>query len=611
MDDIATLELADSQRELARALKAVEKVKGDKGDTGDPGKDGRDGSPGPRGAQGEPGDDGSPGAKGEPGPPGTKGDKGDPGRDGTGPDEKVRIDGTDPEPGYLSDKLRAGLGIKVRRADTGDALFIDAIVQSPPSTDARQRGPAGTSGITAYDDGVRVGQGSKVSFDGGDPVTVVGGVIHVPVGTTGPGGSGTPSDTVVSETAFGQAPDAGDSDEYARGNHTHGTPDEPDGSGDQTAAEVPFTPVGTISATNVQDAIAEVAAEAAGGLHGSGPPQGINAVKSVRGDLAISGGTWTLSYGGDTTDPIAWDAPLDDVRTALEALSAVFLDPQATIRVTGGPLAFEEDEGGGFDIEFRFLLGWQPITDLTVDPSGLVGGSADIVDTRVGVLPLEADDGDTYTDDDTGLPYQLVAGHWMAIGRNIQPFGVDETDDGLPVAITGSDGAGAGGVVIYGGAGAYDHNRGRVTISAGDVERPGQRGSLVSISGGNGGEGAGVPASLTLFGGPNDGTTGAPAAFNLNGIVVNLRADTVDPRDGAGVASQIGTVLVRDVDGMASSAEFYFKAGAGDTEWIQFGTAAAASDPADIADPTNATAEDVALKLNALMAAMRTAGSLA
>jgi hypothetical protein len=37
------------------------------------------------------------------------------------------------------------------------------------------------------------------------------------------------------------------------------------GSDDQTAAEVPFTPTGTIAATNVQDAIAEVASESAGG----------------------------------------------------------------------------------------------------------------------------------------------------------------------------------------------------------------------------------------------------------------------------------------------------------------------------------------------------------
>lgn len=36
-----------------------------------------------------------------------------------------------------------------------------------------------------------------------------------------------PSDTVVTETAFGQSSTAGTSDDYSRGDHTHGTPDAP------------------------------------------------------------------------------------------------------------------------------------------------------------------------------------------------------------------------------------------------------------------------------------------------------------------------------------------------------------------------------------------------
>jgi hypothetical protein len=41
------------------------------------------------------------------------------------------------------------------------------------------------------------------------------------------GATGVASDTVVSETAFGQAATAGVSTEYARGDHTHGTPATP------------------------------------------------------------------------------------------------------------------------------------------------------------------------------------------------------------------------------------------------------------------------------------------------------------------------------------------------------------------------------------------------
>lgn len=39
-----------------------------------------------------------------------------------------------------------------------------------------------------------------------------------------PGGAGTPSDSVVTETTHGQSASAGASPEYSRGDHTHGTP---------------------------------------------------------------------------------------------------------------------------------------------------------------------------------------------------------------------------------------------------------------------------------------------------------------------------------------------------------------------------------------------------
>ncbi len=44
-------------------------------------------------------------------------------------------------------------------------------------------------------------------------------------------GTGVASDTVTAETSFGQASDAGDSAEYSRGDHTHGTPESPGGGG--------------------------------------------------------------------------------------------------------------------------------------------------------------------------------------------------------------------------------------------------------------------------------------------------------------------------------------------------------------------------------------------
>jgi hypothetical protein len=59
-----------------------------------------------------------------------------------------------------------------------------------------------------------------------------GDVLTVTVASSGGGGGGgTPASTVVSETSFGQSPAVGTSTDYARGDHTHGTPALPQHSG--------------------------------------------------------------------------------------------------------------------------------------------------------------------------------------------------------------------------------------------------------------------------------------------------------------------------------------------------------------------------------------------
>lgn len=64
--------------------------------------------------------------------------------------------------------------------------------------------------------------GQNVTFS----EAIVSGVLEVTVGATG-GGGGTPSTTVVSETTPGLQPIVGTSTDYARGDHSHGTPTVP------------------------------------------------------------------------------------------------------------------------------------------------------------------------------------------------------------------------------------------------------------------------------------------------------------------------------------------------------------------------------------------------
>ncbi len=58
---------------------------------------------------------------------------------------------------------------------------------------------------------------------------VVGNVLEVTIGASGGGGGGggTPASSVVSETTYGQQPVVGTSTDYARGDHSHGTPAVP------------------------------------------------------------------------------------------------------------------------------------------------------------------------------------------------------------------------------------------------------------------------------------------------------------------------------------------------------------------------------------------------
>lgn len=86
---------------------------------------------------------------------------------------------------------------------------------------------------------------------------VVSGILEVTVGASGGGGGGTPSSTVVSETTPGLQPVVGVSTDYARGDHSHGTPPVP--------AHTALSALAWASAGHTGDALAVAAWGAAGG----------------------------------------------------------------------------------------------------------------------------------------------------------------------------------------------------------------------------------------------------------------------------------------------------------------------------------------------------------
>jgi len=108
-----------------------------------------------------------------------------------------------------------------------------------------------------------------------------------------------------------------------------------------------------------------------------------NEIQTITVDA--TGGTFTISYGGQTTATIAFGALGETVESKLEALSSI---GEGQVSVTGA-------SGGPFVITFRDSLGNQDIAAVTTDPALLTGGAgtAAVVPTQAG-----AEGGSTWTD---------------------------------------------------------------------------------------------------------------------------------------------------------------------------------------------------------------------
>ena len=105
--------------------------------------------------------------------------------------------------------------------DTGRGRSVDAAIHRDGGLMARVPLTRNSTGPRA-----RVAQlvaGTNVTI--GENLT--GDVLTVTVSASGGGGGGTPASSVVSETSFGQSPAVGTSSDYARGDHSHGTPTVP------------------------------------------------------------------------------------------------------------------------------------------------------------------------------------------------------------------------------------------------------------------------------------------------------------------------------------------------------------------------------------------------
>lgn len=81
-----------------------------------------------------------------------------------------------------------------------------------------------------------------------------------------------------------------------------------------------------------------------------------------------TGGTFTLTFGAQTTGTLNWNATASQVQTALQALSSI---NAGNALVTGGP-----GPGSAFTVEFASSLGFASQALITLQTNSLTGGSS-------------------------------------------------------------------------------------------------------------------------------------------------------------------------------------------------------------------------------------------
>lgn len=100
-----------------------------------------------------------------------------------------------------------------------------------------------------------------------------------------------------------------------------------------------------------------------------------NGEQKLKVGVSVTGGTYTLTFEGQTTSPIAFNASNSAVREALQALSTIGV---GNVNVSGS-------SANGYAIVFQNALGNHPRPPIEVDSTNLVGGAATITVEVAGV----------------------------------------------------------------------------------------------------------------------------------------------------------------------------------------------------------------------------------
>ena len=144
-----------------------------------------------------------------------------------------------------------------------------------------------------------------------------------------------------------------------------------------------------------------------------------NEVQTVTISGSPTGGTFTLTYSGQTTSAIAYNAAASAVEDALEALSNIGI----------GDVSVEGSAGGPYTVTFRETLGEQDVALMTASGASLTGGSSPAVAVAVGTAGDLGDPTFTIT---ANKPYVWYYGSGITnpVGKDITTLYVTRTGGG-------------------------------------------------------------------------------------------------------------------------------------------------------------------------------------
>lgn len=101
---------------------------------------------------------------------------------------------------------------------------------------------------------------------------------------------------------------------------------------------------------------------------------GANEKQQIELPSGVTGGTFTLTFDGQTTSGIAYNASAATVQSALEALSNI---DSGDVEVTGSA-------GGPWTVEFKATYAATDVPTITMDSSSLTAGTVNVVETVKG-----------------------------------------------------------------------------------------------------------------------------------------------------------------------------------------------------------------------------------